>query len=470
MLLTSGLWPRMIAVKLGMAGITGIALFGCAWALMRIIRADAVVLATALLVAMSTFLERAAELRVDMLTSLAGLVSFVLLLSRRYAWAGLACGVSFLISQKGIYFFAAGALALYGRGLMVARDQWRWRDAFAFTTVSLSLVAVYMLAFGAIASFDAVADLTLARPAQIAVAEDYKNLARFWLATVQRNPYFYALALLGLGTALERARRSRSELDWMIFAYGGTVMALCAGHKQPWPYFFVLLLPTLWVVLARTIEALRPHGPMFWAAYLLIGLLYPLYTRVPVVMARDSGHQRYTVKLAERLLDEHDTYLAGTSMVYTREQSPAALAWLDKPRLDALRQVPSNDLLAELERRPPKLIIANYRIDALPVSIRKAIRADYDHLWSNIWLYSPTIREERFTVGYSGKYRLGYEEPVEIDGKLVNPGTSIQLEAGTHATNKVGYKLRLVPPSKIMDKLDLRYRMPADLFPSVYEY
>ena len=66
-------------------------------------------MATAALFAMSTFLERAAELRVDMLTSLAGLVSFVLLLSRRYALAGLACGLSFLISQKGVYFFAAGA-------------------------------------------------------------------------------------------------------------------------------------------------------------------------------------------------------------------------------------------------------------------------------------------------------------------------------------------------------------------------
>ena len=79
MLLEHDLWSRMIAVKLGMAATTAVVVFACAWALTRLIRADAVVLATGVLFAMSTFLERAAELRVDMPTSLAGLVSFVLL-------------------------------------------------------------------------------------------------------------------------------------------------------------------------------------------------------------------------------------------------------------------------------------------------------------------------------------------------------------------------------------------------------
>ncbi|HMI92360.1 MAG TPA: hypothetical protein VK509_13385, partial [Polyangiales bacterium] len=331
MLLYRDPWSQMLAVKIGMAGMTALVLFGCGCALARVIRADAVVLATALLLAMSTFLERAAELRVDMLTSLAGLVSMVLLLSRRYAWAGFACGLSFLISQKGVYFFAAGAFALLGRGLFLERDQWRWRDAMLFGGTTLAMVGVYLLAFGALGSFDAVTEMALAKPAQIALADDYKNLGRFWLTTLQRNPYFYSLAILGIGGALERAKRSQSELDWMIFAYAGAVLLLCIGHKQPWPYFFVLLLPTLWVPIARTIEQLSPRGGVFWAAYLLFGLLYPLYTRVPVVLARDSGHQRYTVELAQRLLKKGDTYLAGTNMVYTREQSPDTLAWLDKP-------------------------------------------------------------------------------------------------------------------------------------------
>jgi hypothetical protein len=470
MLLYRDLWSQMMAVKIGMAGITALVLFGCGCALVRVIRADAVVLATAVLLAMSTFLERAAELRVDMLTSLAGLVSLVLLLSRRYAWAGFACGLSFLISQKGVYFFVAGSFALLGRGLFLAREQWRWRDAALFAVTALAMIGVYLLAFGAIGSFDAVADMALSKPAQIALADDYKNLGRFWLITVQRNPYFYSLAVLGIGGALERAKRSQSELDWMIFAYGGAVLLLCVGHKQPWPYFFVLLLPTLWVPIARTIEQLSPRGWMFWTAYLLFGLLYPLYTRVPVVLARDSGHQRYTVELAQRLLKKGDTYLAGTNMVYTREQSPGTLAWLDKPNLDALRHISSTELIADLHRKPPKLVIGNYRIDALPVTVRKAIRADYDHLWASVWYYAPTIHDQHFDLGYTGHYRLGVEQSIQIDDQVVPPGSSIYLKAGPHVSNVIGFKLRLIPPQKVLENLALKHRMPADLFPSVYDY
>jgi hypothetical protein len=470
MLLYRDLWSQMMAVKLGMAGITAIVLFGCGWALARVIRADAVVYATALLLAMSTFLERSAELRVDMLTSLAGLVSFVLLLSRRYVWAGFACGLSFMISQKGVYFFAAGTFALFARGLLLARDQWRWRDAFSFAAVALAMSGAYIVAFGTLGSFDAVVERTLTTPAQIALEDEYKNLARFWLATVQRNPYFYALAVLGIGGALERAKQSRSELDWMIFAYAGAVLLFCVGHKQPWPYFFVLLLPTLWVAIARTIEQLTPRGGMFWTAYLLFGLLYPLYTRVPIVLARDSSHQRYTVELAERLLKKNDTYLAGVSMIHTREQSPRALAWLDKSNLDAVRHTPTKILIEDLHRAPPKLIINNYRIDALPVPLRKAIRADYDHLWASIWFYAPTIRDEHFHIAYTGHYRLGLEDAIQIDNQLVQPGSSIHLKAGPHETNAVGYKLRLIPHKKIVESLDLKHRMPADLFPAVYDY
>lgn len=471
MLLEDDLWSRMIAVKLGMAGLTALVLFACTCALMRVIRGEAVVLATALLLAMSTFLERAAELRVDMPTSLAGFASFVLLLNRRHAWAGLACGVSFLISQKGVFFLAAGMFALFGRGLVLARGQWRWRDALAFTLVASAVIGAYVLAFGVLGhSVAGVTHQVLAKPLQIALADDYKNLARFWLTSVQRNPYFYGLAVLGIGAALERARRERSELDWMIFVYAGTVLALGIGHKQPWPYFFVLLLPTLLVPIARLVEQLSPLGPIFWAGYLLVGLLFPLSTRVPVVLARDNGHQRYTIELAERLLRKDEPYLAGIDMVYTRRQSPEVFAWLDKSNLDLLRYQSSYDLIAELQLHAPKLVIGNYRIDALPIPIRKALRTEYDHLWASVWLYAPTIRDERFTLRYSGTYRLGYEESVQIDGKAIPPGTSLFLKAGAHTTNVTGYKLRYVPSKKLLGSLDIKYRMPADLFPAMYDY
>ena len=470
MLLYRDLWSQMIAVKLATAAITALGLFLCACSLARQIRADAVVLATCALFAMSTFLERVAELRVDMLTSLAGLASFVLLLSRRYALAGLACGISFLISQKGIYFFAAGMVALGARGLLLGREHARWRELVAFGSVTLAVIGVYMIAFGTMGSFDAVAELAFAKSAKIALADDYKNLGRFWLLTVQRNPYFYALGALGIGAAYENARRERNELDWMIFAYGGTVLMLCVGHKQPWPYFFVLLIPTLWVTGAYMIDRLAPRGPAFWTLFLLVGLLFPLYTRIPIVLARDTSYQRYTIDLASRMLHKHDTYLAGIDMIYTHTQSPPTIAWLDKPSLDVIHKMPIGTLIDDLEQHPPKLVIGNYRIDSLPSVIRKSLRTDYEHFWASIWLYAPIVRSPQFGIAYSGDYSLIYEGPVMIDRQIVQPGQFIHLSAGPHLASATGFRLRLAASRKVVDSLDPKYRQPGDLFPGVYDY
>jgi hypothetical protein len=326
------------------------------------------------------------------------------------------------------------------------------------------------MAFGIAGSFDVMTELLFAKPAQIALADDYKHLARFWLLTVQRNPYFYALAAFGIGAAYEGARRDGNELDWLIFAYGGTVLMLSVGHRQPWPYFFVLLIPTLWVAAARTIERMAPHGPAFWSLYLLAGVLFPLCTRVPVVLARDASYQRYNIELVARMLKRHDTYLAGIEMVYTREQSPSSLAWLDKPRLDALHKMPVTSLTADLELHPPKLVIGNYRIDSLPALVRRALRTDYDHFWGSVWLYAPIVQSSQFAIAYSGDYSLVAEGPVQIDHQLIQPGQFIHLGAGPHVASTTGFRLRLASSRKVVDSLDPKYRQPADLFPSVYDY
>jgi hypothetical protein len=470
MLLYKDLWSQMLAIKLGTAAITALGIFWSACMLARQIRGDAVVLATCALFAMSTFLERAAELRVDMLTGLAGLISFVLLLSRRYALAGLACGLSFLISQKGIYYFVGSVVALGGRGVMLGREHIRWREGAVFGAVALGVIGLYMLTFGTMGSFEAVTGLAFAKSAQIALADDYKHLARFWIMSVQRNPYFYALGALGIGAAYEAARRDRTELDWMIFAYGGSVLMLCVGHKQPWPYFFVLLIPTLWVTSAYVIDRMAPRGATFWVLFLLVGLLFPLYTRIPIVLARENDSQRYAITLASRMLRKHDTYLAGIDMIYTREQSPKSIAWLDKPSLDVIHKTPIGTLTTDLEAHPPKLVIGNYRVDSLPSLIRRALRSDYEHFWSSVWLYAPIVRSPQFPIAWSGDYSLVAEGPVLIDRQLIQPGQFVHLLRGTHLASTTGFRLRLAASKKIVDSLDPKYRNPPDLFPAVYDY
>src|SRR5207253_1503906 len=92
-------WTNLLLVKYEMALLTAAVLFLAAWMLRSVFDRRAVLVSLALLLAMSTFLERSAELRVDMLTGLAGLLSFVLLVRGWPAASGLLAGLSFCISQ-----------------------------------------------------------------------------------------------------------------------------------------------------------------------------------------------------------------------------------------------------------------------------------------------------------------------------------------------------------------------------------
>ena len=110
----TGYWSGFLAVRLGMVYLTGKSLFlGALW-LPTGLQTRAVCLAYALMIVMTSLVEWAIEVRLDMLTALAGFVSLLLLLNRQVAWRGLVAGLSFLISQKGTMYAFAGGIALLG--------------------------------------------------------------------------------------------------------------------------------------------------------------------------------------------------------------------------------------------------------------------------------------------------------------------------------------------------------------------
>src|SRR2546423_1052727 len=72
----------------------------------------ALLTAVLLLVLMSNYAERSFEVRADGLSSLFGLLSLVVLLRGRPFAAGALATLSFLCTQKGIYFVFAGGVAV----------------------------------------------------------------------------------------------------------------------------------------------------------------------------------------------------------------------------------------------------------------------------------------------------------------------------------------------------------------------
>src|SRR5258707_7836737 len=153
--LATDTWSGYLAIRLGMTYLAVATLFlGALW-LRRMFRADAVCLAYALLVVMTSLVEWAIEVRLDMLTALVGFVSLLCLLNRRVAAAGALAGLSFLISQKGTMYALAGGVALLAC-FVIQRDRHRFRDVLVYAVCVLLPIGLYVACWSLIASFSQV--------------------------------------------------------------------------------------------------------------------------------------------------------------------------------------------------------------------------------------------------------------------------------------------------------------------------
>jgi len=479
--LGAGTWGGLMAVKLAMAALNAIALGFAAIRLRKHFKMRAVLAGFGMTVVMTTLLERGADLRVDMLTSIAGLLGLLFLLERRYATAGAFVALSFCISQKGLYYVLASQAALWALWIVWGdRRREGFRAILRFSLASAAGLAAYLALWGSLTSFRAVLDATFLSHGAIVLGDLYDIQLRYWGQTLQRNPLFYALPLIGLAL-LDRCRRERDPA-WLLVPYGTTLIVLCVWHKQPWPYFFVLLIPTAFVLGTAAIDRLLETGATAKGSTRLIGIvvfiafgiLWPLL-RVPVNLRRDNGIQERTIAIAESALDEGDTYLAGVDILYNRSQAHKRLQWLDRPAALSLRKAQPEEIDAivrQLEQEPPRVFIDSYRTQQLPDPLRRYLRENYCHAGANA--YARCIRltpeTQKIDVAFAGNYRLEtlrYEELL-IDGALVRSGESTSVSGGAHLVRGVTGRLKLdLPQPPDTEGGDA---VPEPFFPNVYDY
>jgi len=476
-------WHQLLAIKFFMAVLNAAALCFAAHSLARHYHRAAIVLATVLLISMSTFLERSADLRVDMLTGLFGLFSLLYLLDKRVALAGPFAGLSFLVSQKGLYFLLAGGMAIGTDWALHARDRERLRDVLRYCALSLAPIALYFAFWASLASVDQVFHQVVVKNQGIALIETY-DIRHFWLQTLLRNPYFWGISILSLGQlftlrnqAIDHQTSSVAPTQNLsLFVYGSTMFGLCLWHKQPWPYFFVLLIPTAYVLIVSlfSIEMARTKGLSLaiLVPFVLIGVLVPA-ARIPTVLARDNSFQQFTVVMLEKLLDKEDVYLAGVDLLRTRKQ-PGRLRWLDANALHRLEQEDPQVLLRYFEQSHVKVIVSNYRIAELPQPLLEYIMLNYYTAFANFLFYGPRIEPEasEFELAFDGSYAILQNGGggLEIDGRSVASGSMLRLSQGHHqlkASSEVCLRWMPERPERFKQP---RFTENRSLFSDVYTY
>lgn len=475
-------WTALLLTKFEIVLIAALAIWFAAITMGRRFGFEAALAALILLVCMNTFNERCAELRTDMPAAAAGLVSLTLLVRKRPGWAGAAASVALMMSQKSAYFVLAGEAGL-ALPFIAQRDRQRFRDLLAFNVAALSTFLGYLGFWSLLSSPRAVFDATFLAPRGNAFGSSFGNTLRahFWPQTLIRNSFFYALSGAALVHAGVKGIRTRIAQPLMLFGYAATLIALCIWHKQPWPYFFVFLVPTLFVLQAPLFAALierlrreaRPASLIAAAALLVFGALLPVASRLPATLSRDNGYQQHMFRLGDAILgSSSDQYLAGVPMLYRRTQAVAeqfnSLDSLERARIARMPAAELLTVIRKLNTTPTKFLIMNYRLIGLPRLLDLYLRVTFEPYWGSIFIYSPRIGPGRFSIPFDGQYLVKAAGPITIDGTPVQG--RVVLRRGLHVA-RAGAPFRLMfQPENAGPFLDPRSREYEELFNAVYDF
>lgn len=242
----------------------------------------------------------------------------------------------------------------------------------------------------------------------------------------------------------------------------------------PPTYLIITFIPVMLWYIPKMPQSILP----ILLGFILVGvgIFYPLSNIKPMLAQTDNGYQTRMIRLAHSLLNNQETYVAGIPFLYSTMQPIAGMKNLITPALQylhtpdkaleymlmtSLYMEPRTEqqVCADFEKTPVKLIINNYRIAALPQTIQTYLDNHYLHFWGSIYLYAPVIAKNTttFSLLFSGKYTVLAPQGsrVNIDSKSFTTGTVIYLNTGIHhSKTKMDYRLKLLPEKNDLNLLE----------------
>lgn len=408
----------------------------------------------AVLLAFSNFMERAFSVRAEPLAVFFAL-SALWTLTREWRGAGrpfaagLLSGLSFLATQKAVYFNAALGLGVAGKGVLNRDFKGAGKDIGLYIPGWALTLLAYGVYFRGIEFHEVIRHIFTA-PARLALhGGEYfvQDLRQFIYQTLSRNTVAYALCFTGMLIGLARIRKiSEPERVSLLSAISITVFIF--NHNQPWPYVFIMALPFMSLFAADVFRLMAPSGGRRKHVAMMIALvaLLPSFGRNVWYFSITNLLQNETALQAESLLKPGERYCDGVGMIVTRPI--ARPAWWDPRAIRIIRADAEKgdfDSIEKVFAKEPKLWILNYRVYKLRDVLEPYFRNSYIRIYPNVLISgvaASSDTETLFKNRWSGEYRL-YDPRGEkldlrlaVDGEIVDQ--PVRLDVGDHSIKLAG--------------------------------
>lgn len=350
-------------------------------------------LAVALLLSFSNFIERGFRLRSEPLATM--FAAFAVLVIIRYEAdraktlliAGLLCGFAFVTTQKSVYFnFALGVALVIDAICMRSFTCAIKRGGLLILGWAFAIV-IYGALLGGPAMLQVLEVLFLG-PVELARngGSYYEGLDAYVWQTLLRNPLQYGLVVVGFVLSVTRLRKLDNAAR-IFLVYTVVLTAFVFFHNQTWPYVFAMALPFLAVYGAAAATFFLRHSKR-WTA-IMVGVIIAIAVQSTVrnvqYMNHDNRAQLALAQFAEARLAKDDTYFDGIGMIPSRRMEPRL--WLDAQGVRKTKEEGQNSALySALLGAEPHLVISTYRTDNLGEVFNSVLEIRYGFLTPHIML------------------------------------------------------------------------------------
>lgn len=471
-----GVLTPLLYTKAWMAFINAVFLIGISLGLSRFYSPKAVIASLVLILCTPIFYLFSSDIRVDLLAYWMCLISVLLLFDKKYALAGMAIGLGFLICQKAMVYVMATNCALVGYWVIHDRSWKMTKNLLVFNGALLGMWLIYILFWSYLSNLHTVLYSLFYEPYLLLGVDRYVPLSRYyWTVIIAYSMELVVLCPVALIGLIILPVKNRT----FVIIYTLVILLFMIASKQPFVYFPLMAVPAFFVLFSAFFSALHPYlsfkhqpknspslilGLLFLGV--LLGVVSPILRCLSSLEQYDGRYQKSMIHLMADLLKDGGNYIAGVSLLLDIDQPILGLKHLVKPSLEymthpskPLQEISSlsslylaamtvPELIESIQKAPIKLYVDNNRFHHLPKALFRYLDTQYQHFWGSIYLYAPKIEagHQSIQIKFAGNYQVQSAEVIFLDNQKRTPNSIIHLNDQQHTSNaNRSYRLKLIP-------------------------